>query len=147
MRTIRFLLGGLILLLSALPACSDDDEPIEDMANPASVFCIEQGGDLDVREGPDGGQRGFCIFPNGSECPEWDFYHGDCAPGDAGEGPSEPAPGLANPASVNCIDEGGRLEIRSETGGEVGYCIFPNGVECEEWAFFRDECLPGDAGE
>ncbi|MFQ5812502.1 MAG: META domain-containing protein [Anaerolineae bacterium] len=54
--------------------------------------------------------------------------------------------GLANPASVYCKERGGRLEIRTaDDGGAVGYCIFPDGSECEEWAFFRGECAPASA--
>ena len=53
----------------------------------------------------------------------------------------ETAVGLANPASVFCQEQGGQLEIRRESGGEVGYCLLPDGRECEEWAFFRGECL------
>jgi putative hemolysin len=50
---------------------------------------------------------------------------------------------IANPASVNCIDKGGQLEIRTdEAGGQYGVCKFDNGSECEEWKFFREECLP-----
>jgi len=44
---------------------------------------------------------------------------------------------VANPASVFCVDSGGKLEIREEKNGQVGYCIFPDGVECEEWEYFR----------
>jgi len=50
---------------------------------------------------------------------------------------------IANPASVNCIDKGGQLEIRTdEAGGQYGICKFTNGSECEEWKFFKGECLP-----
>lgn len=51
--------------------------------------------------------------------------------------------GLANPASVNCEEQGGLLQIRSNQDGEYGVCIFPDGSQCEEWAFFRGECQPG----
>lgn len=51
--------------------------------------------------------------------------------------------GMPNPASVFCEEQGGRVEIRTEASGEVGYCVFPDGSECEEWAFFRGECVPG----
>jgi putative hemolysin len=51
--------------------------------------------------------------------------------------------GIANPASENCVKQGGTLEIRMEAGGEVGYCHFADGSECEEWAFMRGECKPG----
>ena len=48
---------------------------------------------------------------------------------------------IANPASQKCIDGGYELEIRtSESGNQVGYCIFSDGSECEEWAYFRGEC-------
>ena len=53
-------------------------------------------------------------------------------------------PDMANPASVNCTEQGGKTEIRDEASGQVGYCIFPDGSECEEWAFFRGECVPGE---
>lgn len=49
--------------------------------------------------------------------------------------------GLANPASVNCEKLGGKVEIRTDlTGGQIGYCIFKSGQECEEWALLRNEC-------
>jgi len=47
---------------------------------------------------------------------------------------------IANPASVNCINEGGILEMRESGGGTYGVCVFGDGSECEEWAFFRGEC-------
>ena len=48
---------------------------------------------------------------------------------------------IANPASVYCVQSGYTLEIRTSTGGgQYGVCIFPDGSECEEWAFFRNEC-------
>ncbi len=50
---------------------------------------------------------------------------------------------MANPASVSCEEQGYKLEMREEAGGTAGYCIFPDGTECEEWAFFREECGPG----
>jgi putative hemolysin len=51
--------------------------------------------------------------------------------------------GMPNPASVFCEEQGGRIEIRAGEGGQVGTCVFPDGSECEEWAFFRGECVPG----
>jgi putative hemolysin len=49
---------------------------------------------------------------------------------------------IANPASVYCEEQGGTLEIRTAAdGSQSGYCIFNDGTECEEWAYFRGECL------
>jgi putative hemolysin len=51
---------------------------------------------------------------------------------------------IANPASVYCVQSGYTLEIRTNAeGSEYGVCIFPDGNECEEWAFFRNECGAG----
>lgn len=46
---------------------------------------------------------------------------------------------LVNPASVNCINQGGELDIVTEasSGGQIGICNFPDGKSCEEWSFFR----------
>ena len=52
--------------------------------------------------------------------------------------------GIANPASVNCINKGGSLSIQKRgDGGEYGICIFEDNRQCEEWAFFRGECPIG----
>jgi putative hemolysin len=61
-------------------------------------------------------------------------------------GGSTPDPvGMPNPASVYCEEHDGTLEIRTdEAGGQYGVCIFDDGSECEEWAFFNQECKPGD---
>jgi len=48
---------------------------------------------------------------------------------------------IANPASTFCIDHKGTLNIKTANdGSQAGYCNFPNGIECEEWAFMRGEC-------
>ena len=57
------------------------DESTE-LANPASVFCEEQGGNVDIREDETGGQYGVCMFEDGSECEEWKFFRGECEPGE-----------------------------------------------------------------
>lgn len=55
--------------------------------------------------------------------------------------PTSQAGGLPNPASKYCVDQGYKLEIRADqAGNQYGVCIFPDGSECEEWAFFRGEC-------
>ena len=47
-----------------------------------------------------------------------------------------PAPGMANPASVYCMKQGGALEMRAEAAGTVGYCRLPDGTVIEEWTYF-----------
>jgi len=51
--------------------------------------------------------------------------------------------GMPNPASVNCSNQGGRIDLRKDAAGNVGgICVFPDGRACEEWALFRDhQCV------
>ena len=52
--------------------------------------------------------------------------------------------GMANPASVNCVDKGGELTIKKDLdGNEYGVCIFDDNRQCEEWAMYRKECPEG----
>lgn len=51
---------------------------------------------------------------------------------------------FGNPASAYCIDEGGRLVIRTNAEGEYGVCVFDDGSECDEWEFFRQTCNKGE---
>lgn len=53
--------------------------------------------------------------------------------------------GLANPASTNCINKGGELEMKESIDGQYALCRFNDGSVCEEWAFFRGECEKGES--
>ncbi len=60
----------------------------------------------------------------------------------------DPAANLPNPASVYCEEQGYKSEIRTaEDGSQSGVCVFPDGSECDEWAFYRKECGPADESE
>jgi putative hemolysin len=54
---------------------------------------------------------------------------------------------LANPASTNCVDKGGKLEIVNGPGGEQGICTLADGTQCEEWAYMRGECPAAAPGK
>jgi putative hemolysin len=127
----------LFVILAAV-ACSSSTEP-DQIANPASEYCVEQGGNVDIRKDDEGGEAGYCQFDDGSECEEWAFFRGDCS---QGEFPSSQQ--LANPAAVYCTEQDGGYEIREhEDGGQYGACIFDDGSECDAWAYFRGECTAG----
>lgn len=52
--------------------------------------------------------------------------------------------GLANPASVNCTEQGGTLTIEERgDGGQYGVCYFEDNRQCEEWALLRGDCPVG----
>lgn len=69
-----------------------EPEPVG-LANPASEYCVEEGGVLEIRRDENGGQFGMCTFPDGSECEEWALFRGECAAGDSLEGEGEPSEG------------------------------------------------------
>ncbi|MEW5800552.1 MAG: DUF333 domain-containing protein [bacterium] len=72
--------------------------------------------------------------------------HTHMPPLDGGK-PGDPI-GQPNPAAVFCTENGGDYEIRTaEDGSQYGVCIFGDGSECDEWAYFRGECQPSGSQE
>ncbi len=55
-----------------------------------------------------------------------------------------PQVGLANPASIYCAQQGGRVEVVRTERGEVGYCRLPTGQIVEEQAFYRQNAGVSD---
>jgi putative hemolysin len=47
---------------------------------------------------------------------------------------------FGNPASMKCVEDNGTIEMRENEAGQYGVCIFSDGTECEEWAYFKGEC-------
>ena len=86
----------LITLTSCAPRTQPTPAPIPtdfaqpNMANPASVYCEEQGYRVEIRTAADGSQTGYCIFPDGSECDEWAYFRGECSPANQSGEPTSP---------------------------------------------------------
>ncbi len=66
----------VLVLLFFLSGCSDQKDA-QQLANPASVYCEEQGGTLRTEEN-DAGQYAICTLPDGTECEEWAYYRREC---------------------------------------------------------------------
>ena len=50
-----------------------------------------------MREDAQGNQYGMCVFEDGSECDEWAYYRGECAPGSTeAVTPTEASPSYVN---------------------------------------------------
>ena len=45
--------------------------------------------------------------------------------------------GMPNPASTFCVESGGSLVIGDTGSGEVGTCVYENGLAVDEWALYR----------
>jgi len=49
-----------------------------EIANPASVYCEQNGGKTEIVTAADGSQSGNCILADGTKCEEWTFMRGEC---------------------------------------------------------------------
>ena len=76
---VLLLVCGMLLLSRCAFIVTQPDRDAE-MPNPASVYCTDNGGTLEIRTAEDGGQYGVCIFADGSECDEWTYFRGECSP-------------------------------------------------------------------
>ena len=56
------------------PSPASVDEPMVGMANPASVFCEQQGGRSEIRTDRNGNQYGVCHLPNSTIVEEWEYF-------------------------------------------------------------------------
>jgi putative hemolysin len=56
----------------------DGSQKPANIANPASVNCIEKGGLLRIQKDATGGEIGICTLPDGKECEEWAYFRGEC---------------------------------------------------------------------
>jgi putative hemolysin len=111
--------ASLALGLAAVACGGDDDTDDVTLANPASVFCVEQGGEIVIDDVADG-QVGICEI-DGERIEEWEYYRAN-----------HESVGIANPAAVFCAEQGG------ETVGPEPMCVLPDGTEVDAWEYFRD---------
>jgi putative hemolysin len=130
-RKIMFTLF-ILICATLFTACSPQEvspTPEANMPNPASVYCEQNGGTLEIRTDASGGQAGACIFPDGSECDEWAYYRGECKPGNTPVAPeptlppteteqasTEPSPTTEPEADEEFASDGWRI-YRNETLG------------------------------
>ncbi|MGL4686979.1 MAG: putative hemolysin [Commensalibacter sp.] len=72
-------LSLIVTILSGCSAIAKDNQsmPIQakvNIANPASVYCVKQGGKLEIRKDSNGGEKGYCHLPDGRVVEEWKFF-------------------------------------------------------------------------
>jgi putative hemolysin len=120
--TRKILVGTAAVALGlAAVACGGDDDSNDQvgLANPASVFCVDQGGKVVIEDTADG-QVGICEI-DGQRVEEWEYYRAN-----------HESVGMANPAAVFCAEQGG------ETVGPEPMCMLPDGSEVDAWEYFRE---------
>lgn len=72
----------LAVLFSMLVACASQPDATArtgavGMANPASVYCQQRGGKLEIVKDKDGGEVGYCSLPGGERIEEWALFRRD----------------------------------------------------------------------
>lgn len=65
------------VLVASLENKNKENENPNPIANPASVYCKENNGTLEIRTN-EMGQYGVCL-KNGKECEEWALFRGECS--------------------------------------------------------------------
>lgn len=81
MKKILLVLSLLVLIVGCTQKVVEEtpeEQPETQIANPASVYCEEQGGTLEIRTAADGSQSGYCKLKDGTECEEWAYFRGEC---------------------------------------------------------------------
>lgn len=107
------------------------------MANPASVYCTQQGGMTSVQNGP-GGQWGLCSFGDNMQCEEWALMNGQCPKGGV------KVTGYVTDASKMCAIRGGTYKMTAAAKGampEKGSCTLSDKkTVCDADAYYNHTC-------
>ena len=112
---------------TAEPTVALTAEPTVGVINPASAFCVEEGGRLGRESRPDGAQFGVCYYMDNRQCEVWAMYRGDC-----------PVTGLRITGYITeagrfCAINGGQYDVTVEgdMDTEQGTCTLPDGLVCD----------------
>jgi putative hemolysin len=136
------LVGGAYYLASAVdqktpqqnpdrifPTITPTPQKTQGLANPASVYCGQQGGTTVMQTNGSGGQYGLCDFGSGMACEEWAMYRGECPIGGI------KTTGYDTIQQKYCAWSGGTtLAVQNAT------CTFKNGTTCSVDAFYNGSC-------
>jgi putative hemolysin len=111
------------------------------LANPASVNCINAGGKLTIEERGDGGQFGVCYLEDNRQCEEWALLNGACPANGV------KVTGFITAAARYCAIIGGEYAATANSGAdnEQGTCTFKNGTQCDAQEYYDGKCSPETA--
>lgn len=101
----------------------EDCPEVSGIANPASVYCSEKGGETVIKKLPDGSEYGVCVFDDNRQCEEWALFNEDCPIG------GRKVTGYETEAQIYCAIRGGEVDMDKDT------CTLKNGkvVDTEDY--------------
>ena len=111
---------------------NDDQTENTGLANPASVNCTKEGGQIVIETKPDGGQYGLCFFDDNRACEEWAMLRGECPVG------GRKTTGYDTDAQKFCAWSGGQTIAEDNA-----VCTFKDGSVCPDEAFYAGTCQKG----
>jgi putative hemolysin len=112
--------------------CSLNIATSTSLANPASVNCAKQGGNLVIQKRGDGGEYGLCYFEENRACEEWALMRGDCPVG------GRKTTGYDSIDQNYCAWSGGQTFAVPNS-----ICTFKDGSKCSTLDFYNGKCNPG----
>lgn len=143
-------------LLASCNASQATPMPKANLPNPASVYCEQNGGKLDLRQDSSGGVAGICVFPDGSECDEWAYFRGECKPDSQKHDPAANTSNMKlstkDAGSTVNLKLGQIMDITLEGNPTTGYTweVAPDSgtllAQQGEWEFTPDSNALGSGG-
>lgn len=118
MRNVQLKNKIYLTLTCCFTLCGCSKEENKQLANPASLYCVEQGGKLILAIHGDGGEYGICFFEDNRQCEEWALFRKECPVGGV------KVTGYTKPESKYCAIRGGQV-LNNET-----QCKLPSGKIC-----------------
>lgn len=107
----------------------ENNPPVAQMGNPASINCTKVGGTLTIEKREDGGEYGLCHFEENRACEEWTLMRGDCPLG------GRKTTGYDTIDQKFCVWLGGEtLAVKNSQ------CTFKNGKVCSTKDFYEGKC-------
>ena len=155
-------LGILLVLVAVTAGCTQQTTtpatptPAQaGMANPASVYCGDVGGTLEIQKDATGAEYGMCNFPNGTSCEEWALFRGEgCNPGvTAAATPAEEKKMVtfteADNGKTETIAQGTRFAVVLKENPTTGYtwnATVSTGLEVQSSEYQQDAAAEGMVG-
>lgn len=103
--------------------------PVTKIANPASEYCVKQGGVLHIEKKENGGEYSLCTFDDNRSCEEWAMLRGDCPLG------GRKTTGYDTVEQKYCAWLGGQT-----VADPNAVCTFKNGKVCELVPLYKGSC-------
>ncbi|MDD5726585.1 MAG: DUF333 domain-containing protein [Patescibacteria group bacterium] len=125
-----------------------DDKLAQDTAlsNPATIYCLQQGGKFNMRKSLDGSTEGLCTLSDNITCEVWAYYKGDCPAGSKRKAETSTstqavtttdmtveAPTSTEPTNIRQDSKDSKLELSAEPGepGEIVVKWKMNGLKSD----------------